>query len=88
MDDPNVYQEIGQLQAKVEALEIGQTSMRAEVKTDMQAMNAKLDTLLIRSAKESAARGMLWKVGAGAGTAGGLIVAFLQWYTDTFGGNP
>lgn len=74
MEDPNVYQEIGQLQAKVEALEKGQSSM-----------NAKLDTLLERSAAARGASGLLWKVGGAAGTGGGLLVAIASWYSSTFG---
>lgn len=88
MDDPNVYQEIGQLQAKVEMLESGLNSMRAEVKTDAQAMNAKLDTLLLRSAEAKGARGMLWKVGGASSALTGALFAFLEWYTGTFGRGP
>jgi hypothetical protein len=68
MVDPNVYQQLGRLQAKVEVLEEGQSDM-----------NAKLDTLLERSAKDHGARRALWRVGAASGTAGGVLVGVLQW---------
>jgi len=74
MSDPNVYQQLGSLQAKVAALERGQKDA-----------NRKLDTLLLRSERAAAAKAILWKVAAGAGTLGGGVVAVLavvvQWYT-------
>lgn len=75
MEDPNVYRELGALQAKVETLEAGQT-----------AMNGKLDILLERSANERGARGMLWKVGGASSAGGGLLVAIASWWVEHFGG--
>lgn len=86
MQDPNVYRELGALTAKVGALEISQSSLRTEVKGDMAAINAKLDTLLQRDAASSGARKMLWKVGAASGGGTGLLVAIASWWVDTFGG--
>lgn len=71
MSDPNVYQQLGSLQAKVAALERGQ-----------QSANRKLDTLLERSAKDRGARGMLLRVAAGGGVVGGIAVGVLQWFAD------
>lgn len=68
MVDPNVYQQLGALQAKVELLERGQESA-----------NEKLDTLLAHSAKAHGARTALWRVGGASGALGGLIVGVLQW---------
>lgn len=81
MSDPNVYQQLGSLQAKVAALEKGQRELQRG-QTDA---GKKLDTLLIRSARAAAAKAMLWKIAAGAGTLGGGLVAVLavvvQWFS-------
>lgn len=76
MGDPQVYQQLGHLQAKVEGLERGQ----ADAQVERSAMNAKLDTLLERSAKDRGARGMLWKVGTISGAVGSLLMAVAQWW--------
>lgn len=73
MDDPNVYQQLGALQAKVEALE-----------KQSATMDGKLDTLLARSERAKGAASMLWKVGAASSTGGGLLVAIATWWLDHF----
>lgn len=69
MEMNNVYQQLGRLQSKVEALEKGQKSA-----------SDKLDTLLRRSASERGARGAIWRVAGASGTLGGLLVAFVTWW--------
>lgn len=79
MGDPNVYQQLGALQAQVKTLDTGQRDMR----TEQRAMNAKLDTLLERSVKQRAARAILWKIGSISGAIGALVISFLQWLQST-----
>lgn len=69
-----MYQQLGTLQAKVEALEKGQGHTHAQ-----------LDTLIERSAKEHGARRALWRAGAAGGGAAGLVVAIASWWVQTFG---
>lgn len=75
MSDPNVYQQLGSLQAKVGILEQGQRDM-----------SAKLDTLLERSAKDEATRATLWKAGGVSGGIVGIIIGALQWVAAQWGG--
>lgn len=77
MDDPNVYQQLGQLQAKVEALETGQISM-----------HTKLDTLLKRSERSRAVRGALVRVGTVAGGVGAFLAGVCMWAIDHFSSQP
>jgi hypothetical protein len=74
MSDPNVYQQLGSLQAKVGVLEQGQRDM-----------SAKLDVLIERSTEERASRTTAGKIAAMSGAVGGFFVAvaavFVQWYT-------
>jgi hypothetical protein len=74
MADRNVYQQLGMLQAKVEALELQSATM-----------DGKLDTLLERSAKSAGARSMLWKVGTISSACTTLVIAVASWWVDTFG---
>lgn len=74
MSDPQVYQQLGALQARMKAVE-----KRSE------SMDGKLDTLLERSARERGGRGMLWKVGAISGAVGSLLMAIAQWWADIRG---
>lgn len=74
MADPNVYQQLGALQATVTRLE-GQVAD----------IDGKVDTLLIRSAKANGARSMLWKVGTISSATTTLVIAVVSWWVDTFG---
>lgn len=74
MTDPNVYQQLGALQATVKTLE-----------RQGAAMDKKLDTLLFRSAKAAGARSMLWKVGTISSATTTLVIAIAAWWVDTFG---
>lgn len=74
MADPNVYQQLGALQAEV-----------SNLKTQVNGMDGKLDTLLDRSAKASGARSMLWKVGTISSACTTLVIAVASWWVDTFG---
>lgn len=75
MTDPNVYQQLGALQADV-----------TNLKRQNSAMDKKLDTLLVRSAKASGARSMLWKVGTISSACTTLVIAVATWWVQTFGG--
>lgn len=74
MADPNVYQQLGALQATV-------TTLQGQVGD----LDAKVDTLLDRSAKAAGARSMLWKVGTISSATTTLVIAVAAWWVDTFG---
>lgn len=76
MSEPNVYQQLGALQAQVKTLE-----------ERTESMDGKLDTLLQQRAKEQGARGMLWKVGTISSAVTTLVIAIATWWVETFGGH-
>lgn len=70
-----MYQQLGALQSEV-----------ANLKTQVNDMDGKLDTLLLRSAKSSGARSMLWKVGTISSACTTLVITVAHWWVETFGG--
>lgn len=58
------------------------------IERDVGAIKADVAKLLERDAKTQGSKSALWTVGGSSATAGGLIVAVLQWWGSLQPGQP